>query len=210
MKKLLVLMLVLGITSLVSATVIDVVTVGVGSSGNAGTVSDPLETGETLMLKIVINHNPYPGWSSYDGYALSSMDLSLTATGSTTLSDGVSGKTTSLLSDAGLSPFVYTGDGTSYSKISGVAVTPIKGAADLVWNIVLTAAHEADGIIDIDLGLNGTSQYADYTDSTGANPYPGGWLNAVEGDLGDLQVYVPEPMTLGLLGLGGLFLRRRK
>ena len=33
---------------------------------------------------------------------------------------------------------------------------------------------------------------------------------AMGGESHDVEVIIPEPMTLGLLGLGGLFLRRRK
>jgi len=37
------------------------------------------------------------------------------------------------------------------------------------------------------------------------------WVNAVEADFGDLIIYqIPEPMTVALLGLGGLFLLRRR
>jgi len=57
MKKLLVLMLVLGMASLANATVIDVVTVGVGSLGHAGTLTDPLVESETIEIQIILNAN---------------------------------------------------------------------------------------------------------------------------------------------------------
>lgn len=37
------------------------------------------------------------------------------------------------------------------------------------------------------------------------------YMDYVEGDIGPLEIHVsPEPMTVALLGLGGLFLRRRR
>ena len=64
-----------------NATVIDVITQGNGSKGHAGTIIDPLEVGELIEIGLTLNHNPYPGWPSYDGYLLSSMDTKLSVSG---------------------------------------------------------------------------------------------------------------------------------
>jgi hypothetical protein len=93
MKKLLVLMLVLGLASVASATVIDVVPVDVGTSGGRlGGMDDMLQVGDVIGLKIVLNSNPYPGYSSYDGYLLSSMALKLDVVGPGSLDAGTKDK----------------------------------------------------------------------------------------------------------------------
>jgi len=220
MKKILVMLMVLGMASLANATVIDVVTSGVGDSinANAGTIGDPLEAGETIAIKIVLNADDwvtsyYGGvTSSYDGYWLSSMNVSLTAD-----SDGV-------LAEKGTLPAQKMKHSTGFSawsedepaitanvvtQMQGVASGDgIQGPADLVWNLEVTANGTGD--IELDLGMVGLTQYSVAPVSYG---YPGGdtWLTAIEADLGDLTIYaVPEPMTMALLGLGGLGLIRRR
>lgn len=225
MKKVLALILILGMASLANATVIDVVALGPGSLGHAGTSLDPLEPSETIEIAIVLNHNPYAGWTSYDGYALSSMDLDLHVSGPGTLAPGTTNKSGDPLwqYDSGFSAFAvvdpagadnppYAEIGNGLDQILGVASPPIKGVGAptvLMWDLIL---HCDDwGPVTIDLTMNGLTEYAAYTDASGNNPYPGGWLTMEEGDLGDLVIHqIPEPMTIALLGLGGLFLRRRK
>ena len=228
MKKLLVLMLVLGLATAASATVIDVVPVDIGQSGGrTGGVDDPLEESDVIGLKIVLNSNPYPGTSypSYDGYILSSMDLDLHISGPGSLDAGTYGKQgPNWQANPGLSPFgVVDADGdisNGLDQISGVALTPVgpdlAGAVpegvDLMWDLLL----HCDGIGDvvIDLTLNGLTEYAVWSNGTGTGPSEipqSVWEAATENDLGDLVIHqIPEPMTVALLGLGGLFLRRRK
>jgi hypothetical protein len=82
MKKLLAFMLVLGMASIASATVIDVVAVDIGmSNGRLGAEGDLLEAGDVVGLALVLNHNPYPSYPSYDGYLLQGMDVSLQVSG---------------------------------------------------------------------------------------------------------------------------------
>lgn len=209
-------MLVLGITSVASAGIVDVVIVGEGSLGHAGTSSDPLEPSETIEIAIVLNHNPYAGYPSYDGYLLSSMDFDLHISGPGSLSAGTTTKTGDPVWQVNslLSPFVVNDDGdvsNGLDQMTSVALTPVDGSADgiLVWDLIIHC--DGTGPLTIDLTLNGLSEYSPYKTPAGA-PYPDGWLPLTEGDLGDLVIHqvVPEPITIALLGLGGLLLRRRR
>jgi hypothetical protein len=219
MKKLVALLLVLGLASAASATVIDVVPVDVGQSGGRlGGMDDPLEASDVIGLKIVLNHNPYVGYPSYDGYILSSMDLDLHIAGPASLDVGTRNKAGDPVwqFDPGLTGVVNDDDGLAngLNQITAVAFTPVGGTNyhpdDLMWDLLLHC--DGPGEVIIDLTLLGLTEYADYSDGQGLAPYPAGaWKAAIEEDLGDLVIYqVPEPMTIGLLGLGGLLLRRRK
>ena len=214
MKKFLVLILVLGMASLANATVIDVLVDG-------SLPNDPLLDNDTVGLKIVLNYNPYAGYSSYDGYALSSMNLALHADGDSSLAAGPAGKVTGLIFSDDFDTTSYITDNIGgdpgFSAIGGVAAPPVKGDGDpttLVSNIILTAKADdsQEIVINLAIGTSGT-QYAPYTDWSGADPWPAtpGWLTAVEADLGDLTLnVVPEPITMALLGLGGVVLLRRR
>jgi len=231
MKKVLILMLVLGMASVANATVIDVVTVGVGSMGHAGTSEDGLWPGETIEVKIVLNANPYPGRPSYDGYLLSTMDLDLHLSGPVSLDAGTKDKNGdpvwqynsgftlfAVVDPTGATNPPYTELANGLDQFVGIASTPIgpptsgsTGPIDLFWDLII---HCDDwGPVTLDMTLNGLSEYAPYSDASGANPYPDspGWIELLESDLGDMVIHqIPEPMTIVLLGLGGLFLRRRR
>jgi hypothetical protein len=231
MKKVLALILVLGMASLANATVIDVVTVGLGSMGHAGTSMDPLEPSETIGIKIVLNSNPYAGFPSFDGYLLSMMDVDLHLSGPGSLDVGTKDKSGNPVwkYNAGFSAFgvvdpkgainpPYNELANGLDQIAGVCSPPIgppgtgsTGPIDLVWDLII---HCEGGLpVTVDLTLDGLSQYAPYSAIDGTSPFPNppGWVDLVEGDLGDLVIHqIPEPMTIALLGLGGLFLRRRR
>jgi len=211
MKKFLVLLLVLGLVSVSNATVLDVVTDGVGSAGHLGTSGSRLDMGETINLKIVLNLNAYQGYPSYNGYGLSSIDLKLYATGNTIgAASNDKGGNPQVYANAGLSPFSFTKDATGFAQLTGVALTPIRstGGTSIVWNLKFTAGTAGENLVN--LSLKGLTEYADYLLKSGAGPY-GSWKAAVESDLGDLTLFVvPEPATIALLGLGGLLLARRR
>ena len=226
MRKLLILMLVFGLASLANATVIDVVTVGPGSLGHAGTEEDPLEESEIIAIQIVLNHNPYVGYPSYDGYFTDGVDLDLHVTGAGSL--GVvmktvkgGGETEDLQHHADFGVWAQSDPlivGNAIASMSGGVLTGgIRGTGDptpLIWNLLIHC--DGDGPVNIDLTLN-DGRYAPYGHPDGSpyylyeDPRNGTWTDMVEGDLGNLTIYnVPEPATIALLGLGSLFLMRRR
>jgi hypothetical protein len=210
MKKILIFILVFWVIPSANATVIDAVTDGVGSLGHAGTSLDPLEIGETIEIKIVLNADPNPTWyygggyTGYDGYWLLSMDIGLQVSGPGTLSETgtIPGKS------PGHHPDIWIPEPIADNGIPQIlcasAGDGIQGPADLVWNMSIYCA--GSGNITIDLGYNTQGEYTEG---------PLSWLDPIhiqmidDGELGDLVLYVPEPTTIALLGLGGLFLRRR-
>lgn len=87
MKKFAILLIVMFITSFASASVLELVTDGVGSMGNDG-ITTPLQAGETIPIKLVLNYNPHPThnaptYPSYEGYALRMLDVDIDVTGGT-------------------------------------------------------------------------------------------------------------------------------
>ncbi len=140
------------------------------------------------------------------------MDFKLTASGASTLSEKGTTIVTKMKHNTNFGLWTQPDPlivGNAIAQISGASLGDgIQGAADLVWNLKITA----DGIgssITLDLTHNLRGDYQAGPESWGM---PGhGWIEMTEADLGDLTIYqIPEPMTIGLLGLGGLFLRRRK
>ena len=79
-------------------------------------------------------------------------------------------------------------DGWSYYQSPGVHV-PAGGTQDFSWVIPGTTSLDSIGF---KFGMDS------------------GWMSRPEGDSGVIQVIVPEPATMLLLGLGGLFLRRKR
>jgi hypothetical protein len=215
MKKLIVFMLVLGMVSMANATIIDLVARGVGSMGHSGTINDPLENSEILYVDIVLNHNPYSGYPSYDGYALYGMDLDLHISGSGSLGhDTYKNGDPKLAWDSrySVTGFSGIGDDGNIASINGGSLSGNiqgqQGGTVLVSGLYIHC--DGPDPVVLDLTLAGTTKYSDYM-QPGGGPYPGDtWFNMIEEQLGDLVIYQPEPMTIALLGLGGLFLRRRK
>lgn len=215
MKKLLGLLTFFAMVNIAGAAVLKVVPVDIAQSeGRLGGPQDPLEESDTIGLAIVLENNPFwlneVAYPAYDGYYLSSMDIDLEVTGPGSLSVVQGG----LGDDLGVHPdligFSWSGiAGNAIAELTGFALTPIgPGETDIIWNLLLHCDGVGDPVV-IDLTLGGLSEYAEY-EKTGTG---GSWVWAAmaEGDLGDLTIYqVPEPMTVALLSLGGLFLLRRR
>ena len=225
MKNLLVLVTVMLMASTASAGIIDVVFDGVGDMGHTGTFEDPLNGGETIGVKIVLNNNPYAGYPSYDGYVIDIMEVELKSTyGTLGIVQNTSGKNP--LDDIGVNEDWdlkdYTINGPDSIGLSYAALNPIRASngqpVDLIWNLLYTnstgyplyAGQDYNYKI-VDLKLDGLVHVGDDywpgADGPGANG--NAWYSAVEDDLGDL-VITPEPVTIMLWGVGGLFIRKRK
>lgn len=222
MRKMLVLMLVLGIATAANAYVLSVVPVDIGQSdGRLGTSdADALWDSDVIGLTIILGNNPYvfdgTPYPAYDGYFLSSMDVDLHAIGAGSITPAQIGGPPPLflpVDDVQFSGDLdspdYTVGTNGFDQITAISLNGVSaalGPVDLVWNILFHC--EGAGDVLVDLTLNGLTEYANYDPIIGEVPY---WLEATEADLGDLVIHqVPEPMTIALLGLGGLFLRRRK
>ena len=162
----------------IHAQVISVVPDGLGDAGHAGTVDDPLDIGETVGVKVVLEA----------GYELSSFHLNLEVSGPGTLSwDTMKNGSPNLTSP--FSPFGYANlDSDSLDSFTGVAFTPIAGPADVLTGLYITCTGQGSSILD--LLINGKSDYR----IVGEDP----WQEAADGDLADLTLYQPPLPTHAL------------
>ena len=176
MKKLLILMLVLGIASAAQAATMNL------TLGSADTYTDvPVGTVITVTLT---TDDVVKNWEAID----------FTASGSNTATGG-----SWQVGNAGASD-----DGTeSAGDITGAQMAVVMGEEYLAGTVLyqFSATINEDGTI----GMANVSCIDPY----GSPPMPPPYYTI--GTLNGLDVtIVPEPMTIMLLGLGGLFLRRRR
>jgi hypothetical protein len=178
MKKLLVLLLVLGIASATNASLLWCDSGGLEISS----VDIPVGGSVTVYLKSDANNLSMVNWvgpsdGSWDGSA-----KALVSGGSAYAAAGNSA------SFNGSDPLGYTGWGRGESKTGDPDLAPISLG---IWYSVVISAN----------GVNGDSMqmHSDYYATD-------------EGRVEDLLTVniIPEPITVALLSLGGLFLRRRK
>ncbi|MHC4739255.1 MAG: PEP-CTERM sorting domain-containing protein [Planctomycetota bacterium] len=204
MKKLLILMLVLGMASSASATLTLVAEVGGLPFPLDGSVW--LNMGTTVVVKVV-QDAPNPTGSG--GEMTVTMSASSGSATDTTpqFNSSIPYAGWDWLLNGGVN-FIDNGDGTHYAwfgktaQISsswGMPGTP--GIGSWVgypgyggWAYESTMEFSFETTAPTDLVWSGTWDGVDMTGVIG----------------GIVNVGVPEPMTIALLGLGGLFLRRRK
>lgn len=176
--------LLFAMTSTLNATVIDVVTDGLGDQGHTGTSSNPLKIGEIIDIKIVLNQNF--SCSSYPGFNLTNMDLTLQVAGAGSLGATYVAKSVNTLAhNSGFSTWTNTpATPTGVNQMTGASLSGILGPADLVWDMFITTTNS--GPIISDLSLYGSTQYYDCATIPPLR-------SASNSDLGDLAIYVAQP-----------------
>ena len=209
MKKLLAMCLVLSMATLANAAVLEVVTYDVGlSEGRTGSSYDPLYPSDIIGVAVVVGQNTYPGYPAYDGYLVSSVDIDLHAVGPGSLSVDIDKLGNPMVATDLDSLVVDLPVGGDLPRLQGISLAGI-GYGSTIADLIEFHC-DAGGDVVLDLTLLGLTQYSPYQTPLGL-PYPGDWLAATEGDLGDLVIHqIPEPITVVLLGLGSLGLLRRR
>ena len=229
MKKMLSLLLVAVMSSMASAAVISLSTYDVGSSdGRLGTSAvDQLQAGDVVGLQMVLEHNAYAGFSSYDGNFTSQFALKLASSGNGSLSvpEVLQGKNfvfdvkmnaafdlgvKKIAAVAGDDPVTNGGLNIDFLEAAllsgGLGAAP--GGSVLVWNILFTADGTADTEMALNAGTGGL--YSPYKNFAGDNYFPAS-SPITNGDVSGTTIHqVPEPMTMTLLGLGGIAALRRR
>jgi hypothetical protein len=175
MKKLLILVLVLGLTSVASATI---------SLNISGTVD--VTQGDTLTVDVSSDSSVQSGWIGY---------VIVEEGGDGALSNPVIWQPHSGGGNAGnlaaTSPYSESGWGVGYYMIAGATDSSLAAGVQFSVDYDTSALDVGDSCI-VSLWDDGV-----------------GYETGDEQGIATINV-VPEPATIALLGLGGLFLRRRK
>lgn len=185
MKKLLSFMLILCIAGAASAGSLTLQPI---SEGQPGSATNPLDPGETAIVQV---------WTDTPMYGV---DLSLVVdSGNGQIIDGSGKDDAAGLGFEEWASFDPQSSGTVAGALEiglGGFTAPVSGPVVGWWVI------ESTGAVDVVVTMHADSGYGGSSDDTFATPDPIG---------GTVTVYqTPEPITIALLGLGGLFLRRRK
>ena len=187
MKKCLILLLVLGMASWAHAGLINVVMSGYDDLDQ----SDSITESDIVYIEIWLANG-----ATSDGY-----DLDLHVYGPGTLMEVDGGPNAN--HQMGVGMWAYSGivDNDIAQMTEAHLFGQFNSATALIGGLAIHCDGEGDVLVDLTLK-------AARVDPEGGDAYQ----NLTEADLGDLTIaQVPEPMTIALLGLGGLLaLRRRK
>ena len=146
--------MVLTIAPRTKGTVLDIVTYDVGlSGGRLGGAWDALIAGNSVGVSVVIDWNPYPGYT-YDGYLVKNADLDLhcNGPGSLSIEFANSGFETLILED----PPIDENGNIPRLQASGKLV----GAGGQVIKGLLYYSSDGPGATLLDLTLYGLSEYS--------------------------------------------------
>jgi len=184
MKKLLIVFLVLGLTAIVSATPIVVGPDEIDISGPAITLTVQGTVAEASGGTAGNSNTPAGGFSGWVWVDYNTYSYQLSA------------------------PSAWTSNvGGSLSTFNTTAYLPIGGG----FKFVATSDSTWTEDTDVDEGNWFTFSLSNKSGASLDDIYN---VQILDGSFGILSSYqvkvVPEPMTIALLGLGGLFLRRRK
>ncbi len=155
-------------------------------------------------LELVVGRNsyvygetPYP---AFDGYQVSSLAINITTSNCylQVTDDGLDFTEDVIKYGAG----VTAGVNNSLELIQAVSLSDMGPGFVIAYNFQLV--WDGIGLPLVDMSLAGLSEYREYSKGTGAE-----YIAMTEDCLGDLIV-IPEPMTMFMLGFGGLLALRRR
>ena len=229
------LLMVAAFSTVASATVIEVETYDIGlSGGKLGAAGDAIMIGESVGVRIRMLFNAYAGFPSYDGYATDAFGVginNISGSGAGTLSANVAttdkngnpatyditfdsgfDAATKYSASAATNPIDSSGNVTVLSGTSSNIVSAngqVNGVI-LVEGLILTG--DAAGTFTLDM-IAQAGRYFDSQNNIGTAGYGASTAFSSDVDsIGDMVVHVaiPEPLTVSLLGLGGLAAARRR